>query len=183
MFDNNTETKFQSAGTLPPPGPIGRSVRVVLGLGCLYFVWQIFYYWPSMVESESLFGNGSFLFMALFGLYLSPYVINIGWKLNTKRWPQVIIVVISALFMGYNYYALSQINSPLFNTLTLIWLSYIYFHLGVSLVISAIISTPGCEMRSIGHLYSIFTGNKIYEHSCPGPLNKIDKWERSKSRE
>lgn len=183
MFDNNTETKFQPVGTLQPPGPVGRIVRAILGLGCLYFVWQIFSLWPSMIESKKLFTNGSFLFMTLFGLYLSPYVINIGWKLNTKRWPQVIIVIISALFIGYNYYSTNQIYSKLLNTFTLIWLAYIFLHLGVSFVLSAMIATPGCEMRAIGHLYSIFTGNKTYEHTCPGPLNKIDKWERSKSRE
>jgi uncharacterized protein with ParB-like and HNH nuclease domain len=133
-----------------------------------------------MVESRNLFASGSFLFMTLFGLYLSPYVINIGWKLNTKRWPQVIVVSISIILIGFNYYSTSQINSNILNTFTLIWLSYIYLHLGLSLLISALISTPGCEMRSISHLYSTFTGNKTYEHTCPGPLNKIDKWERSR---
>lgn len=180
MLDNNTETKFQSVGSLTTPGPLGRIVRLFLGIGCLYFVWQLLNLWPSMVKSEKLFSNGSFLFMTIFGLYLIPYVINIGWKLNTKRRPQFLIIIISATFIIYNYYSTGQVSSNLFNTLTILWLFYIFLHLGLSFVISASIATPGCEMRGIPHLFSKLTGNTTYEHSCPGHLDKLDKWESRK---
>ncbi len=33
--------RFDEAGTLPRPGPIGRMVRIAFGAACLYLVWQV----------------------------------------------------------------------------------------------------------------------------------------------
>ena len=55
-------------------------------------------------------------------------------------------------------------------------------NLGVSFVLSASLGTPGCEMRSFHHLFSLMTGKPAAEHHCPvGPLSAIDKWETSRA--
>ena len=47
------------------------------------------------------------------------------------------------------------------------------------LMLAALLATPGCEMRSIHHIYSVLTGRPTAEHHCPvGPLTAIDRWER-----
>ena len=65
--------------------------------------------------------------------------------------------------------------------LTVVWLSYVYGHLGLSLLIASVIGTPGCEMRAIPHLSTIVTGRETAEHYCPGFFNGLDKWEGRKS--
>ena len=86
--------------------------------------------------------------------------------------------LISAGLAALSYFQGQSINSYALNLFTIIWVIYIFTHLGVSFLISAVISTPGCEMRSLPHLWSIITGHKTYEHVCPGPLHKIDLWEQ-----
>ena len=59
------------------------------------------------------------------------------------------------------------------------WMTYVYGHLGISFALSAIIKTPGCEMRAIPQLWTLMTGRKTLEHHCPGFLNNIDNWEKN----
>ena len=51
--------------------------------------------------------------------------------------------------------------------------------LGISVVLSALIATPACEMRSIPHLRTLTTGRATKEH-CPGALDRIDRWEANR---
>lgn len=61
----------------------------------------------------------------------------------------------------------------------MLWMSYVFGHLGVSFVVAAIIRTPGCEMRGLPHLWSKLTGSESLEHYCPGFLAPLDKWEKT----
>ena len=62
-----------------------------------------------------------------------------------------------------------------------IWLFYLSTHLGLSFLLSAVLGTPGCEMRAFHDLYSRLSGNPTKEHYCPvGPLSAIDRWEASR---
>ncbi len=59
-----------------------------------------------------------------------------------------------------------------------LWAIYLFTHLGVAFVISALIGTLGCEMRAFHDLFSRLTGIATKEHYCPiGPLHPIDLWE------
>ena len=59
------------------------------------------------------------------------------------------------------------------------WLTvlYVFGHLGLSFLLSAVIATPGCEMRAIPHLWTLLTGRATREHHCPGFLDSLDAWE------
>ncbi len=62
-----------------------------------------------------------------------------------------------------------------------IWQLYLSTHLGLAFLVSAVIATPGCEMRAFHHFYSLVTGNATKEHLCPvGPLHPIDQWEAAR---
>lgn len=52
---------------------------------------------------------------------------------------------------------------------------------GFSFVLSALIGTPGCEMRSIPHLWTLVTGRETQEHYCPGIIDTVDRWEAAGS--
>ena len=59
-----------------------------------------------------------------------------------------------------------------------VWELYIFAHLGLSFLLSALLGTAGCEMRAIHDLWAKLTGSQAREHHCPvGPLRSIDRWE------
>lgn len=182
-MSDDTVTNFQNQGSLNPPGPIGKIVRIVLGLACLYYIWQLVNLWAFWINAEKLFENSFIWIPIIFSLYLAPYVVNIGWRINTKRLTQIVIILVSAGFVAFSYFKNQSINSYTLNLFTIIWVIYIFAHLGLSFLVSAIISTPGCEMRALPHLWSIITGHKTYEHVCPGPLHKIDLWEQKQNEQ
>ncbi len=64
-----------------------------------------------------------------------------------------------------------------------LWLLYIFCHLGLAFILSAITGSPGCEMHTFHHLYTIITGKPTKEHYCPvGPLHPIDQWEAARRK-
>jgi hypothetical protein len=69
-------------------------------------------------------------------------------------------------------------NSPIFGIPLIFGWHTFYGHLGIAFVLSAIIATPGCEMRSIPDLFGRVIGKPSEEHHCPAAfITKIDEWE------
>ena len=60
------------------------------------------------------------------------------------------------------------------------WVYYWFVHLGFSFFLAAVLATPGCEMRSIPHLWTLITRRATKEHYCPGFLDRLDRWERER---
>lgn len=174
---SDVETNFEESGSLKPPAMIGRLVRLLLGLYCIYAGYQFFTGWQWIIEHGFPLDDASPMIGVFVALYLIPYVINIGWSLNLKRKPQILVIFVSLLLIGYGFASNQYWETAYLDHFTLFWTCYVYWHLGLSFVLSAIIATPGCEMRSIPHLISLITGNKSKEHYCPGPLRHIDDWE------
>jgi hypothetical protein len=94
--------------------------------------------------------------------------------------------VSAALFLvvaGSSYFTAGIIETQLLARTMWVWSAYLYTHLGLSFIISALIATPGCEMRAFHDLYSRITGIQTKEHYCPvGPLHPIDQWEAGRPR-
>lgn len=167
--------RFDQPGTLEKPGPIGRIVRLVFGALCLWFVWGL------AVHSDTAdLRNPSYWFFAAFGLMLAPYVVNIGFGVKWGAWPRIISAAIVLAGAVVSYFMVSNpFGSPLWATIT-IWMIYVYAHLGVSFFLSAILATPGCEMRAIPHLLGLVFRQEAREHYCPGFIDNIDRWERNR---
>ena len=168
--------RFDQPGTIKKPGPIGRIVRLALGALCLLMVWKLAIY-----SDTSDLRNPSFWVLAALGLMLAPYVINIGLGVNWGTWPRItsIVLILGAALVSY-FSAGSVLAYPLWATTT-VWMIYIYGHLGVSFLISAIIATPGCEMRAIPHLIGMARNQDAREHYCPGFIENIDEWEHGRA--
>lgn len=167
--------RFDRAGSLERPGPMGRTVRLVLGLACLWVVWQL-------VTRSGLpdLVNPSFWVLAAFGLVLAPYVVNIGFGANLGAWPRVASVGLLALAAVVSFAtAGSLLAAPLWATVV-VWMVYVYGHLGLSFVLAAAIATPGCEMRSLPHLAGLVRRRDAREHYCPGFIQNVDAWERGR---
>ena len=177
-MNDSIETTFEEKGSLAKPLIIGRLVRLLLGVALLYLSYPLILNFAWLIEYgiplSSVFNiiSMGFLFLVL------PYVVNIGWSLNSKRIPQIVVVAVSLILGVFDFVTGGSFYGNTLKIFTLIWFVYTAIHLGVSMVLAAVLVTPGCEMRAIPQLWGIITGKKAKEHYCPGFLNSLDRWER-----
>ena len=165
---------FDQEGTLPPPGPIGRVVRLVLGLIIAKFIYD----WIAYIDISDI-DNPVVLFWVAFSIALVPYVVNIGWGVNLGAKPRYVLLGVWALGAFFGYILEGTLTSTFLWGVIEATQIYIYGHLGISFLLSAILATPGCEMRAIPHLVGKVSGEGSKEHYCPGFIDNIDRWERS----
>ena len=176
-----TDLKLDEPGSLPKPGPVGRVVRLLFGLLCLWYVSELLAAAGSLIASNGhirpLVWNG-----ILPGLFLISYVVNIGFSRSWGKMPAIVSAFFLAIAALLSYMSSGSVDTILFARAAWIWVLYLFTHLGLSFVLSAAIGTPGCEMRALHDLYSRITGKPTKEHYCPiGPLHPVDQWEARRS--
>ncbi len=174
------ETRFVEQGSLKKPLIVGRLVRFSLGVLMLYGVYQTSLGWPYILENGFPVGSISLWVATAFAFWIIPPVINIGFSLNTGRLSQWIIAGVSLVLGAYHYFAEGVVMGYALGVFTVAWVYYWLVHLGFSLFLAAVIATPGCEMRSIPHLWTLITGRATKEHYCPGFFDGLDRWERER---
>jgi hypothetical protein len=164
-------------GTLEPPGPVGRLVRMSLGFACFYALYVLVLHIQSIIQTPvSVLPNIALLVFA--AIIIINYVINIGFGKSWGRWPSYFSIGAALLLALIGWLVFGTADHPLFGAALWAWLMYFFAHLGVSFVLSAIIATPGCEMRAIPHLFGKISGRAVAEHHCPASfITKIDAWE------
>ena len=167
-------------GSLSRPGPIGRLFRLTLGIACLYGLWELIKVAPIFVERPlELLPNLSLMILVV--LCIFNYVVNIGFSKNWKFYPTLVSVLVIGGGAGVNYLLTGTANSFLLGALIVAWIGYFYSHLGLSFVLSALIATPGCEMRAIPELFGKITNRESKEHHCPSSIiSGIDRWESNR---
>ena len=173
--------KLLEQGTLSRAGPIGRIVRLTLGLLCMYALWEITNIAANFIAQPVRFlPNLSLLLLAPFCIF--NYVINIGYSKDWHRYPLIASLVSFAVIALGGYIINGDVNSNLLGIALIAWLGYFFGHLGVSFLIAAVLATPGCEMRAIPELIGKVTGKASSEHQCPVSfISGIDNWERKRS--
>ncbi len=166
---------FDEEGTLPPPGPLGRLVRLLLG----GLVLKLIYDWLFIIDNSD-FANPFIWLWVLLSVMLAPYVVNIGFGINSGAKPRFVLLGIWLLAAVAGYLMEGKLQSEFLWTSLEITQIYIYGHLGISFLLSALLSTPGCEMRAIPHLLGKISDRGSQEHYCPGFIDNIDRWERNR---
>ena len=98
MADAKPTFRFDDAGTIPPPGWIGRAARALFGYGSLYWVYQI----VSFGDVGAL-TNLSVIGFTLFALQLIPYTVNIGFGIRLSFWPRLLAAlgIAAAAYLGW----------------------------------------------------------------------------------
>lgn len=172
---------YQQQGSIEPPRMIGRTVRFALGVICLHLVWQIVDDIPGMIE-RGWPVNPVAVATVFLGFYLLRPVVNLGFTFNNNYWAQVIVLTVTLGILGYEWLSDGPMFGHVFTAYLMLWMTYVFGHLGISFVLSAMFRTPGCEMRAIPHLWTKLTGKASYEHHCPGFLRRLDEWERRFNR-
>jgi hypothetical protein len=179
MLHETTETEFEEKGSLAAPGPVGRLVRLALGVWLLSMVYTMVADGGYLIDNGLALNSNNLLSLAIL-FWVFPYVINIGWGLNSGRRGQIAIITLSIFLATFDYMAGGIIYGQALKLFTLLWLFYTVLHLGASMTLAAVIATPGCEMRSLPQLWGIITRSQAKEHYCPGFLNGLDRWERGR---
>ncbi len=172
-----TDLRLDEPGTLPRPGPVGRLARLVFGAICIWYLAGLIDIHDSVMDGQgqvrSVIWNGIFP-----GLFLVSYIINIGFTRSWKKWPAFASAGVFLLLAAYGYFTGGVLETELLARTIWLWELYLFSHLGLSFLLSALLGTPGCEMRALHDLYSRLTGHPTQEHYCPvGPLSSIDDWE------
>ncbi len=169
--------QFNVPGTIPKPGIIGRLIRLSFGVWLLYFVFEIYANREGIIKNPS--GDTGIWVSLAIALYLLPHVVNIGFGRKWGRIPQYLITGMLMLCIVLSRILYQSWWAPPLDWMVIVFLIYFYSHMGLSFFLAAILRTPGCEMRSIPHLWSVLTGKQSVEHFCPGFLDKTDRWERN----
>lgn len=164
-------------GTLARPGPIGRLVRLLLGLACLYALYELILYRQDIIQTPlSVLPNIAVMVLAT--LLLINYVANIGFGTSWGRWPSYVAIGSTLLLAVIAWFMFGTTNHALPGTVLWAWMVYCFAHLGLSFVLSAMLATPGCEMRAIPELFGSLSGRAAAEHHCPiAFIGRIDAWE------
>ena len=172
----STQLKLDEPGTLLRPGIIGRTARLLFAVLCLYTVWSVLEHSGAFLfTTQAVLAR--FVVAIAFAFWLFPYVVNIGFSKAWRRRPQVAVVVLLLAAAAASWVYYGGILGPPVGLVVFVWLIYVFGHLGVSFALAFVLVTPGCEMRAIPHLWTLLTGRATKEHYCPGPLDRIDKWE------
>ena len=111
-------------------------------------------------------------------LVLFPAVVNIGFGKAWNRWYLTTsMLALGAVTAVIGKVAYDGFLGPPVGVLVYTWVLYTFGHLGISFLLGGVLATPGCEMRSIPHLWGLLSGRRAKEHYCPGLLSPIDRWE------
>jgi hypothetical protein len=181
---NKPPQTYKEPGTLPKPGPIGRTVRLILGIASLLFVFFLITDGKQDIVAANLPTQLIVWAGIVVGLYAFSDVIDIGWRLRWEKWPLVAVLVLAGIFGAWSFMQYGSWWSYPLGWFVYIWLFYTFGHLGVAYVLAGVSATPGCEMRSIPYLWALLTGKENPEHACQGlvDVSKIDEWEHRKER-
>lgn len=175
--DDPLETHFEDVGSLTPPRWKGRLVRFLFGAWLLLGLSNLLFEgWAALVRTGAPERWEWWAFMAV-GFGLLPYVVNIGFSRSWRRKPQIVLGIGLALAIVVDLVVFGTWWAPPLGALVWVWLVYFSAHLGGSFVVSAIIATPGCEMRAFPHLWTRLTGRDTKEHYGPGFIDTVDRWE------
>jgi hypothetical protein len=165
--------RFDQPGTLVRPGPMGRLIRLLLGLVCIQFTYE----WLLVFDFTDLRAQLLWVWVAL-SAYFAADVVNIGFGVRWGQWPRVALAVtlgtgLALALVVDGHWVSEWLWQPLR------WAEiYLFGHLGVSFLLAALLGTPGCEMRAIPDLFARLRGGAAEEHYCPGHIDAIDRFER-----
>lgn len=184
MNGDRYDTTFVESGTLVTPGWIGRLIRLGLGLALMKFFYDLLRFEILMDRGDTGLTSSQapdqvwFWVLAVWLFWILPFVVNIGFGVSWRRWPQLAVLASAAIAIVVILMSEGTIWSEPLGWVLLVWLLYESLHLGLSFVLSAVLATPGCEMRALPHLWTLLTGKKKSEHFCPsGFFDSLDRWE------
>lgn len=162
------------------PGIIGRIGRVIFGIFSLSFVAGYLPYDADVINVNPINDSSPYFIGVLIAFVVLNDVVNIGFNISWRRRPQAIFLVLVLLAIGSDLLLYGSIWAPPLGLVVFLMSMLTHLYLGSSHILAALISTPGCEMRSFPHLIAKIRGGDIEAVVCPGHWDAVDNWETSK---
>ena len=127
--------------SLPKPGPIGRSVRLALGLLLLFFAGYALTRYrlggsPSAGDLGLWIGLG-------YALYYLPDAINLGFGRAWGRRPQLVAATAVVVAGLIDLVSGGTFLGPAFGLVVVVVIIYAFTHIGLSMIVATIIAAPG----------------------------------------
>ncbi len=168
-------TTFEKPGTFPKPGPIGRILRIALGLIALFTAANRAYL--GTPEFDDVAGDPGFWFAAAISFYFLRDMIEGGFGLSSwGRRSQAVVLLLMVAALIFDLLVYGSIWEPALGVLVN-WLMVIAFgYLGPSLLLSGIFATRGCEVRAVWQLVGKLLGRETVEYPCV-LFRSLDEWE------
>ena len=136
---------FEDAGTLDRPGPIGRSWRVVNGVGVFAIIAWIVANFSSYVSSDtpSLLGAALITFGVVAALLNFSSTVNIGFTRNWGLWPVKGVAVAFLAAAAFDLIQYDHVWGPPVGLLAFMFMVSAFGHLGLSFLAAGIFAVPG----------------------------------------
>ena len=132
---------FVEPGTLPKPLPIGRTGRLLFGVGALfYFAWLVIHYDALVGTTLPDWGWWIGLF---FAFYYFPDLVIVGFSRSWGRWPQAGALVVALGLLVADFAAYDTGWAPPLGWGVFIFMTFFYGLIGVAFVVASALAVPG----------------------------------------
>ena len=132
---------FQEAGTIPRPLPLGRALRLLFGVGCIFlFIWYISEY-TALVGSDV--PDAGFWVAFGFAFWYLPDMVVVGFSRAWGRWPQAVAAGVALALVAADLVAYGSAWGPPLGWSLFMLTELFYGLLGVSFVLAAVLAVPG----------------------------------------
>ncbi len=155
-------------------GPLGRLIRLLLGVATLSLFAALVGPLRAVLWSGEVPAHWSFYVALGFGLYLTSFVARI---LANRAWgqkPLVVALLGAAAATAVGYLTHGTPLAPPLGVYVWGWLVAFTVLLGCAHILAAVLGTPGCEMRSYAHLWTLLRGGDTETAACPAGIDRLD---------
>jgi hypothetical protein len=148
-------------------GPLGRLIRLLLGVATLSLFASLIGPLRAELWSGEVPAHWSFYIALGFGLYLTSFVARI---LGNRAWgqkPLVVVLLGAAAAAAAGYVTHGTPLAPPLGAYMWSWLVAFTALLGSAHILASVLGTPGCEMRSYTHLWTLLRGGDHRDGGVP----------------
>ncbi len=169
-----------SRDTLPTPGWLGRAIRIILGIIVLWGASGIVASFNQLVTITHFPANVELWLFAGLLFFAMQDVIDLGLGVQWGQIPRIVTLLLAGICIIADYILYARLWAPPLAIFFAIWCLVISIPLGIALILTGIVSLPGCEMRVYAALIAKMQGRSATEHYCRGGVDFVDRWEKRK---
>jgi hypothetical protein len=172
----STHVRRDPTRELARPGPIGLTIRVILGAAFIYFAAALLTKWNGFLERDPI---ESERYYTLLTLWLLPYVFNFTFGRRWGPWSTVVFVAGGAALGLAGYLVSDEFWNPVLAGWVYAGDLLVMGALAVSFPVAVATRSPGCELGAIPWLMARRRG-ELYASPRPGcavGLDRLDRWE------
>ena len=176
-----TDVRRDPTRELARPGPIGLTIRVILGAAFIWGFVPLLTKWYVFLEHDPI---ESERYYTLATLWLLPYVFNFTFRRRWGLWPIVGFVSGGAALGLVGYLVSGEFWNPVLAGWVYAGDLLVWAALAVSFPVAVATRSPGCELGAIPWLIARRQGriDAWPRPGCAVGLDHLDQWEATRRR-